>query len=333
MSTGVSVFTSADSGTPGVIDGTAGSLCNVLDICLVNGNGGSHPAAGSSGGVGAWSIAFTGTNKRAYRPASGGGNRFYFRVQDDAPGAAGAQEARVVGYESMTTVDAGTNPFPTVAQQTNGLFVRKSAAASSVARSWKVIADDRTCYVFIQSGDSAGVYLAGMWGDTYSNLSGDGFRTGIIWRVTENSNSVVTTNERFSFLASGSSAQTGNYVARSRSGSVGALSIGKNVSLDGNTGTAAIGANGVTIAYPNGEDGGLYLTPIYLFDPTTSPATSYRGRLRGIWNGVHPAASFNDGDTFTGVGDFSGKTFMIIKSTAGSGYIVAETSDTWDTSS
>jgi len=72
--------------------------------------------------------------------------------------------------------------------------------------------------------------------------------------------------------------------------------------------------------------------PIWITDPSTAPATSLRGRLRGIWSAVHPVASFSDGDTVSGTDDLSGKTFLAMKSVAyanpGDGVCFVETSDT-----
>src|SRR4029077_17944641 len=158
------------------LSGTAGDLVNVLDKCLVAGYG-SKTGAG-------WSKPFTGTNAAVFR--QGAGNQMYLDVNDNSPGAATAQEARVRGYETMSAVATGTGPFPTVAQSANGLFVRKSAAASGTARVWCVIADDRTFYLLIQSGDVAGQWYGVAFGDYYSFVTGtDNYRTMIIARNLE----------------------------------------------------------------------------------------------------------------------------------------------------
>jgi len=329
MATGWRSYSSTDGSAPS-LTGQTGSLITVLDAVLVNGYG-SQSAAGSSPGAGAWSKAFSGTSKAAYRPSAG--NQFYMRIQDDGPGVATFQEARIVGYEAMTTVDAGTNPMPTVAQAANGQFIRKSAAASSTARAWKCWADDRTVIFAAQTGDTASTWLCWYWGDFYSHLSADGYRTGLIARPTENSATTTTAVERFAVFGSSPVALTGHYVQRSRSGTVGAMQTGKNASVAGDSSTTAVGGNSTTMNYPNGEDGGLYLQPLYIFDPTTVPTNSVRGRYRGIWHNVHPASSFNDGDTFSGVGDYSGKSFLVVKTIGGVGVLIVETSDTVDVSS
>jgi len=336
MATGVQWLKSTDGSAP-TLSGTAGDLTTLWDALLVNGFG-SKSAMGT-GGAGAWTIDKTGTNKRIYRPSAG--NRFYLRCQDDAPSS--ATDARVVGYETVSTVDAGTNPMPTVAQSANGLFIRKSAAANATTRAWKALGDDRTFYFFNISGDVASCYTGFGWGDFYSHLSADGYRTTIIGRNTEASSSMSLAGsvEWFPIMIGTGSTFAGglggHYIQRSRSGVAGAINVNKTCAPGlgiTNAGTVAIGNIG-SIAYPNAEDGGLYILPLYLHDVTTAPTSSIRGRLRGLWCTLHPTSAFSDGDTFSGVGDYAGKTFEIIKGLNSStgGVLVVETSDTWDTSS
>lgn len=88
-----------------------------------------------------WSKPFTGTNKAVFRPAAATSNKPCLRVLDT-----GAQLARVNGYTSMTTVDAGSNIFPTATQLSGGGYWCCSDAANSSARPWIIVADDRAFY-------------------------------------------------------------------------------------------------------------------------------------------------------------------------------------------
>jgi hypothetical protein len=318
----VTLYRSSDASAP-VLDGQTGSLVNVLNAVLVDGYG-SKVAAG-------WTRPYSGTSKAVYRPS--GGNQFHLRVQDDGPGAGSFREARIVGYESMSGVDTGVAPFPTVSQFANGLFVRKSTALSATARNWICVADHLTFWFFAMTGDGGSLYFSFGFGDFCSNLAADGYRTFIFGRITENSG--ATNNEDVSCVDTLNGSKSGLYVARNRNGSLGAL-IATRVSpgwiYDG------FGISGGTtsvLAFPNGEDGGLYLEPIFLGDKTTPPANTLRGRLRGIWYLCHLGASFVDGDTFSGVGDLSGRSFMVVKGLATQNQtsaLVVETSTTCDTS-
>jgi hypothetical protein len=78
--------------------------------------------------VGGWQEVFTGTNVAVFRSTDVRSSGFYLRVDDT-----GTQFARVVGHESMTDVDTGSNPFPTAEQVAGGGYWFKSNTASATA--------------------------------------------------------------------------------------------------------------------------------------------------------------------------------------------------------
>lgn len=300
--------------TPNVT-GLAGSLITALDTALL--------------GAG-WTKPFTGTNKAVYRQS--GGNLFYLRVQDDAPGAGGAKEARITGYEAMTDVDTGTNPFPTAAQGVGGIamqVVRKSVTLDATNRVCLGFADNRTVYFNALTGDTVGSYMSFGFGDFFSLVPSDGFRCLINARVAENTGTAGT--DRLDVLSStgfANAVATGFYVARSYTGLGTSINLGKTGDY-AKTATAVVGAG--FVPFPNPSGGELFVAPVTISDPTTAPANSIRGRLRGFWSSVHPIASFTDGDTFNGVGSLSGKTFRMVKQTGSLGIYCIETSNTLET--
>lgn len=310
------IYKSTDGSAP-VLTGQNGKLVDLLDACLVNGYG-AKAAAG-------WAKAFAGTSKGAYRAPAGA--RHYYRVQDDAPGAGAAKEARFLGYESMTDVDTGLKAFPTSTQMANGLFARKSTTADATARAWRVIADSKTCYVFINTGDTANAFLGFAFGEFYSLKKGDFFRSMVIGRTTENSGS--NTVENLDRIASNNNADTlGHYMARGFWGVGNAVPCAK-VGGYHKTGLG-VTLNG-TVPYPNPLDSTIQLHQLFFCDNTTSPVGNIRGRMRGLWHWLHPIAGVTDGDTFTGAGDLAGKSFEIIKQSQNGGVYVVETSDTLET--
>jgi hypothetical protein len=314
------IYRSTDTSAP-TLSGTVGDLVNLLDKCLVTGYG-SKVAAG-------WTKPFTGTNKAVFR--MGAGNQLYLRVQDDAPGGAGAQESRMVGYEQMTSVDLGTRPFPNTTQLANGLFIRKSLTANATTRSWVVVADARTFYLFIMSGDSSagtssGVYLGHMFGEIYSLAPDDRYRTMIIGRHTENSGNFA--QENLDRVNQDLLATTGHYMPRGYHGYGGSIQAGKHGDAARGVDSSVLAGN---MAFPNPLDGGLYIAPLWVHDPTTTPTKSLRGRLRGLWQQLHAITNFADGDTFSGRLELDGKDFLIIKRGHGDGIYVVETSDTLET--
>lgn len=322
----VTVYRSTDASAP-VLSGTVDSLALLLRAVLVDGYG-AKAAAG-------WTESFDGVNKKSFK--QGGGNLFHLRVDDSGPGLGGAREARVRGFETMSDVDTGTGSFPTTAQATDGLFIRKSATADATARPWKVIADNRTLMLFTLTGDAANVHSGFYFGDFFSLLAGDGFRTAIVGRVAENSAAMTTAAERFvRFVATHNStvmfvALADHFYARGYTGTGGSVNLSKYgdpAFFVGSDSGFYIGS----LAYPNPTDGGLYISRFKLHDPTTAPVNHLRGSLRGVWAVAHAISNFVDGDTFTGTGALAGRTFEVVKEVGGGALVAIETSNTWDTS-
>lgn len=316
----VTVYKSTDGSAP-VLSGTAGALITLLNAVLVNGYG-AKAAAG-------WTRAFSGTNKAAYRNHASGTN-FYLRVDDESPNAtSGAREAVARGYETMSAVDTGVGPFPTIAQLAlaAGVVLRKSYTADATARPWIIIADNKTLYMFIKSGDMSG-WNAFAFGDIFSLKTGDAYRAIIAGRngIASELDDVENLH-RVTYTAA---LTAGHWMPRSWSGQYqSAITVGKH-------GDAAKSASAATlfgiVGYPNSADNALMLAPVWVHEDGGSTLT-IRGRMRGFWHFLHPiSAPVNDGDTFSGSGALSGKTFIVIKpSSDGLGVFVIETSDTWET--
>jgi hypothetical protein len=318
-------YQSTDASAP-VLTGADGSLIALLDACLVNGYG-AKVAAG-------WTKPFSsGINKGVYR--AGGGNRFYLNVQDNGPGAGTFKEARAWGYEVATAQDTGTGQFPTAAQLAAGIIIRKSATADATARAWTLAADDRTFYLFVQTGDSGGTYLAFAFGDFFSLLTGDGFRTMIVGRATENS--AVLTVDNLDLLlnpgASPATAMTGHYWPRAFTGLGGAAQFAKRGDANENGAAVNYVLHGL-MPYPNPVDGGLYLSRVYMHETAGASGGALRGNMRGFWQFCHAASVVVDGDQFTGApgSALAARTFQIVRASANGGVYCIETT-AWDTSS
>jgi len=313
------IYRSTDGSAP-TVSGTAGDLTNLLDKCLADGYG-SMAAAG-------WTKAYTATNRRAYRNGTGS-TQLYWRVRDDAGGTGGAKEALIRGYEAMTDVNTGTNPFPTNAQSAltdNSLIIRKSATADATTRPWIVVADAKTCYVFIQSGDQSNTYYAAAFGDFYSVVAADVWNACLSARTLENSSGAGSADLdgfNINIVANNSFVNVGLCAARTASGAVGSQGYLR-------TSTWSQVFNGVSantiLAYPNPSDNSIYLSRVFL-GQNASVAGHLRGYFRGYWAWMH-ALGVNDGDTFSGSGDLAGKTFLVIKNSPNQGLFIIETSNT-----
>jgi hypothetical protein len=315
----VTVYRSTDAGAP-ALTGSVGTLCTVLDACLVTGYG-AKAAAG-------WTIAFTGTNKRAYR-AGTGVLRPYMRVQDDAPRAApynNANEARIRGYEAMTTVDVGTGTYPATG---NGVILLKSSGPA-VAKPWIVIADDRTVYMFVMSGDYGNSYASMCFGEYYSLKSTtDNFNSLMIGNITETvaaTPAQAPANENLPRLSTFVAIAAGHFVPRAWN-EIGPVTTNVGIGKHGNAAHSASNLVGL-MQYPNPFDNAIYLSQVWIHEIN---GLLVRGRMRGFWHCLHPASTLKDGDTWTGTGALAGKTFLAIGPVPdGLGTFVMEVSDTWE---
>lgn len=303
---------------------------------------GTNPTINSLSYLG-WLVAYSGTNKRAYKMGAGTG--LYLRVNDSGAGSGdesggtpNAQEARLRGYRTMSTVDAGTTPFPSVAQAANGGFARKSATANSTARTWELLADDRGLYFRCLTGDVAANYYSWHFGDLYSFVTSDTGQCLLIARGGENSGTAG--NDHLAHTVTTIASQnTMHYLAGDYTNTAASTQVGKagdqaaavnSNDLRGGL-RAAVSAGGY-----NPADGGIHLARIYVYEITGATQTR-RGYLRGMWHFLNLAteSTFTDLDTFTGVGELTGRSFLLHKYLGGNTSNVVsgcfETSDTWDT--
>lgn len=332
----VRLYKSTDASAP-VLTGAVGSLVALLDAILVNGYG-SKTAAG-------WSKAFTGTNKASYRMVTTGNTGFYLDVDDSGPGAHGAREARMRGYEAMTAVATGTNPFPTVAQSSFGAICRKSNTADATARPWFCIADGSVFYLFIETGDFANptYTMAFSFGDFFSYKSGDTYNCAIIGRSQEASTNDFAdcVGQLLSNLLSNTSTGTlaMHFLARSYTGTGGSQQFGKFSAIWATNGSSStgnsrtpMGSSNAQMPYPNGPDQSLLMAPVFI-----NQGGNVRGYMKGLWAPGHPQPLAH-GDTFTGTGSMSAKSFIALNimgdqsnqsSTVTKGQLFVETSDTW----
>ena len=306
----VRVYYSTDSGAP-VYSGSVGSLIALLQACLVDGYG----AKASVG----WTKPFTGTNLAAFRPAAG--NRHYLWVDDT-----GTTSARVRGFEVMTDVNTGTGPFPTDVQVSGGCYTVKSNAASSDARGWVVVADEKRFWlVSAQSvstiAASTSLGLGMFFGDIVSAKAGDAFCTLLI----SGPNSAASSVQIGALATAINASLTGHYMPRSYTQVGTSITLGKHSDHAKIGGAARVGVGGS--AYPDPVTGGIGIAPIFVHENNSSVT---RGVLPGAWCPAHNLPA-NPGDTFQGGGAHTGKEFLLVDvSAAGSrGRMALEISDTW----
>jgi hypothetical protein len=263
----VRIYRSTDTSAP-VLSGQVGALAGVLDACLVNGYG-STVAAG-------WAIAFTGTNLRAYRAATG--LRHYLALDDT-----GTTYGRMIGYEAMTAVSTGTGPFPTTAQLSGGNYWPKGAA-NSTARPWKMIADGKRFYFQVLANAGSDYYGLCTFGEFKSFYGADSYAT----MQCGGGSGVEYANFYRSTQASGPlrlPLSAGHYVPRIGAGTGTSVGASKGLLMFSSLVGSSFGAGGLT--YPHTPDSGLWLSPVMI----QTDASIIRGSMPGIWAGVHNTSS------------------------------------------
>jgi len=261
-----------------------------------------------------WTREFNTTNVEVFRSPNVAGTRHYLRVDD---GGAEPRDARVVGYETMSDVNTGTNPSPSAAQVSGGGYWVKSSAANSTTRSWVLCGDDRTFYVCVAHSGSA-AYSSYGFGDIESFKSGGDAYANMVHCA--NSSQAVNAPGRdndIDFMDTEQGTHLGLYLSRAYTG-LGSSALGKRgmpFPFSASATGARSGATGLW-QYPNGPDGGLYLARPYVLETSL---LAIRGRLRGFH--VTPQnigiSVFSHLEAVTGVTGLTGRTLKAINSSSG----------------
>ena len=313
----VTVYRWDDPGAPVLSNPSAGSLIGVLDACLVDGYTGKTGAG--------WTKAFSGTNLAAYR--QGAGSMCYLRVDDGT----GSFKVKMRGYESMTGIDTGVNAFPTTAQLANGVYAAIGIATTAANKPWIVVADNKRFYLWVGVSLTTAVAISTsttwqalfFFGDIISFRPGDTYCCQIM-----GSDSANNGTERFGLAGALTSVNTGSFIERDAAQAAGAVNNGKHFDYFGANSSPTMGST-ACVAYPDPITGGINLSRIHVSNGAT--VKGIRGRLPGVFAPLN-ALPGNNGDTFSGVGDLDGRTFILLDCGSGTTRcrVALETSDTWD---
>ena len=156
-------------------------------------NGVSWAAPGVADGVATGTITIklapagwtkvAGANKTAYQSGNPSASGCWARIDDSA-----GRFARLRAYESMTDIDTGVGPTPTEVQQTGGLYISKSDAASSAPRRWIVVASDKFVVLLVAHHNSYSNNFAPFcWGGFPSLKAGDAYNFLVSAETTDRS--------------------------------------------------------------------------------------------------------------------------------------------------
>lgn len=293
-------------------------------VTSISGTSVSFPVALPNGSISAagqfniaplgWSIAFTGTSKRAYKSNDITSTGVFLRV-DDTP----TLEARVVAYETMTDVDSGQGIFPTAAQTPGGLFWGKSSVADT-ARDWYAIGDSKGFYIGVAGANALQQFSTWFFGDIVNYRSGDAYSAVLqgnqtSYVATNNINGSAGYSFRTLLAANHFSPRTylglGSSVPGTRQGAM-------NQNSEGYSGSNA--ENYSFGVFPNPTDNGLMLCKVLSYDPISR----YRGEFPGVLHAIHflnnAYPSFSRVD---GTGEYLGKKLLAIREGVSAGGVAA----------
>lgn len=253
------------------------------------------PTATKSGS--SWTKPYTGTNLAAVKQGAGS-NGFYLYVDDTA-----AQDARVVGYETMSSIsDISGNPFPTDAQLSGGGYIRKSTVASATARTWILVATETDFYFWVDKGGNVTTAQLHFFGDFISSKTGDIYNT----LLAVNSGTTDAVQAVCGVVGTLGSPNAGNFMPRSYTQTGTSVLTGKGVDGVASKQSTTIGNAGET--YPSPVTGGLLMSPVYVHESNVSVR---RGKMPGLLAPLH-AVPLANLDTFTGIGDYAGKKYLAL---------------------
>lgn len=114
-----------------------------------------------------WTKEFSGANIAAYRNSTtaAGSSGCYLRVDNT-----NANYAHLRVYKTMSDINTGTDPCPTLAQQSSGPRI-------FIGTTWKIIGDERTFYMGVQDGSVMSSTFVGDW---ESFVPGNGYNYGLV---------------------------------------------------------------------------------------------------------------------------------------------------------
>jgi len=214
--------------------------------------------------VGGWEKTYSATQKGAYRSVDLDATGLYLRVDDT-----GTRVAYTRGYESMSDVDTGLAPFPTVAQSATGGGWTKSITEDTVSKPWGFAGDSRMLYLFV---DWTGTAIKNLhwFGDINSLKPGDAYHcvSSMSGNSFINANISASSNRNLDGTSNA-------FVARPYTQLEGAQVSG----LFGSRVTAQMGKGGSN-AYPSPVNAGLLFTG----DILVEEGGIIRGTMPGLLN-------------------------------------------------
>lgn len=289
-----------------------------------------------------FSIAFTGTNKRAYRSNNISSNRPFLRVDnacDPLYTTTYAKKGKVTMCENMSDIDTVVgaqapfdNAVPTKNRTATGsgtgvfdgwykwYYARTEGNSSDVTapsafnRKFYIVGDDRGFY-FLPEFNGINGKACYLFTDFISYRSGDGYNTWLSasdwWQAASTPGSTVNPSRLHGPDWANRPMCTldflGSICMRDHTQTGGNVRLGV-MSLNTNN-SQTFSGNSTGVPWPNATDYGMVLHPCYL----RQEDGNVRGKIPGMFWILNNNA-LNEGDVFTGVDGYPGRKFVVLKS-------------------
>lgn len=256
-----------------------------------------------------WSKPYGTGNYAAYKSTDPAALGHYLRVDDTD-----ATNARVRGFETMSTIDNGTGLYPTDAQISGGGYWRKSSTADSTSRNWAVIGDGRLFYLWAVPHDAVSVTSQGTfyWFGDFNSVS-----TTDVYASCIGCRNIPDTRYPSTVFYTWDTQYAHIYAPRSYTG-IGSSAV---VRATAETHLAMAGwnsglANGsaYSMDYPNPPDRGLYLSKTLLMEGASNAIFTLRGMFPGAYfipQNVRFALTSKD--TVGGQNDMAGRRLLALR--------------------
>ncbi|MBB1074473.1 hypothetical protein HUU62_08625 [Rhodoferax sp. 4810] len=230
-----------------------------------------------------WEKRYSGTNKAVYARTALDASPALIRVQDNGVSPSTAYTALIALYETMSDVDTGTNSTASSLR-----YIHHSNAANSTPMAWRLIANDKMAYLFI---DQNVWKTAAAFGDLNSYKAGDLYSC-----VLNASNSAGATSPPifYSLLSS-------SLMLRSYTGAAGVITVG------GSSHSKSNAFSNAPQPYPSPVDNNFHAWPVEMWETAANVA---RGMLPGLWNPIHSQSSIPQGTIITDIPQLMGRTLF-----------------------
>ncbi len=279
-----------------------------------------------------WERPFvSGDNQRAaFRSLAVDATGMFVYIDDS--NTQGTRRTGVKGYESMTDIDTGINPFPYSSADDQWYWWYKSTVETTAIR-WTVVADDKLVYIWWNrdtgTNESYGRFNA--FGDFISYVPADAWHCIVTGEssVSDETYQPMLASMPIEHAAGANIVQSGVSIARDYLGVVDSKMSGVAApavtlyAYSSRTACNVIGGYGVD--FPSLITGGAIISPVDAVE-VAGGNVILRGRYPGMYSPYHERPySRTDPELVQGTGDLSDRRFVslpfaggVLKMTAGS---------------